>query len=74
MPEMDGFEMTHHIRLREDKHKLIRTPIVAVTANALSGEAERCIAMDMDDYIAKPVRLDVMAETLSRWLVVPKNT
>jgi len=74
MPEMDGFEMTHHIRRREDKHKLIRTPIVAVTANALSGEAERCIAMDMDDYIAKPVRLDVMAETLSRWLVVPKNT
>jgi signal transduction histidine kinase/ActR/RegA family two-component response regulator len=70
IPEMDGFEMTHHIRRKEDEHKLVRTPVVAVTANALSGEAERCIAMDMDDYIAKPVRLDVLAETLSRWLVV----
>lgn len=69
MPEMDGFEMTHHIRRKEDRSKLSRTPVVAVTANALSGEAERCIAMDMDDYIAKPVRLDVLAETLSRWLV-----
>jgi signal transduction histidine kinase/CheY-like chemotaxis protein/HPt (histidine-containing phosphotransfer) domain-containing protein len=68
MPLMDGFTMTGEIRSIETAEARRRTPIVAVTADALAGEEERCKAAGMDDYLAKPVGLDSLRQVLRRWL------
>jgi PAS domain S-box-containing protein len=68
MPVMDGFEMTAAIRAEETRTGRPRSPIVAVTANALAGEDERCRAAGMDGYIPKPVSLTRLRATLQRWL------
>jgi signal transduction histidine kinase/DNA-binding response OmpR family regulator len=68
MPLMDGFTMTGEIRGIETAESRKRTPIVAVTADAMSGEEERCKAAGMDDYLAKPVGLDGLRQVLKRWL------
>lgn len=68
MPLMDGFEMTAEIRRLEAANGRPRTPIVAVTANAMAGEDERCRAAGMDGYLAKPVGLARLRATLQRWL------
>jgi CheY-like chemotaxis protein len=67
MPEMDGFEMTAAMRDVERMTGRRRVPIVALTANVLHGEAERCLASGMDDYMSKPVNLARLSETLKRW-------
>ncbi len=66
MPEMDGFEATKLIR---DAEKVLgrRVPIIAVTAMAMSGDRERCLAAGMDDYITKPIDRDLLAEKLEYW-------
>jgi CheY-like chemotaxis protein/nitrogen-specific signal transduction histidine kinase len=56
MPEMDGYEATRRIRNIEKEKNLPRTPIVALTANAIKGDAEACFAAGMDEYLTKPVR------------------
>jgi GAF domain-containing protein/FixJ family two-component response regulator len=61
MPGMDGFAMTRQLRAREVENGGARTPIVAVTANAMRGEEERCLAAGMDAYLAKPVAIDRLA-------------
>ncbi len=69
MPRMDGHELTRRIREAEAAAGgRARTPVVAVTANALKGEEERCIAAGMDGYIAKPVNIERLRATLERWL------
>jgi PAS domain S-box-containing protein len=68
MPEMDGYATTQALRERERLTGQPRTPVVALTANALTGEREKCIEAGMDDYLAKPFLLEDMAETLTRWL------
>jgi len=68
MPRMDGFEMTAEIRRLEAADGRPRTPIVAVTANAMAGEDERCRAAGMDGYLSKPVGLPRLRATLQRWL------
>ena len=66
MPEMDGYDLTLAIRLGEGGRS--RMPIVALTANALKGEAERCRTVGMDDYLSKPATLTELAAALERWL------
>jgi PAS domain S-box-containing protein len=66
MPKMDGYELTAAIRAREAG--LRRVPIVALTANALQGEADRCRNAGMDDYLSKPVPLADLKAALERWL------
>jgi len=65
MPHMDGYEATRILRARESGR---RTPIVAITANAMVGDRERCIAAGMDGYLSKPVRMDELERALKRWL------
>jgi signal transduction histidine kinase/DNA-binding response OmpR family regulator len=67
MPEVDGYAATTEIRRRErDTDR--RVPIIALTANALEGDREICIAAGMDDYVAKPFSREQLTATLSRWL------
>jgi signal transduction histidine kinase/DNA-binding NarL/FixJ family response regulator/HPt (histidine-containing phosphotransfer) domain-containing protein len=73
MPRMDGYALARRIRAEEASRGagtgvVARTPIVALTASALKGEAERCLAAGMDDYLAKPVSIAALAATLRRWL------
>jgi len=70
MPEMDGFEATAVIRNSERNSRHI--PICALTANAMAGDRERCLAAGMDDYIAKPVSLEKLQEAIDRW--IPRAT
>jgi two-component system sensor histidine kinase/response regulator len=67
MPEMDGFEATREIRLRE-KLSGRHVPIIAMTANAMQGDRARCLDAGMDDYIAKPVRTEELKAILERWV------
>jgi signal transduction histidine kinase/DNA-binding NarL/FixJ family response regulator len=70
MPEMDGYELAQRIREAEAQGRGTRTPLIAVTANALKGEEQRCLAIGMDAYITKPIGMDKLRATLERWLSV----
>jgi CheY-like chemotaxis protein len=75
MPLMDGFEATRTIRRLEDTaRKGRRVPIVALTANDMDGDRERCLAVGMDDFLAKPYRKDQLRGVLARWLPRGSNT
>jgi two-component system sensor histidine kinase/response regulator len=66
MPEMDGFMTTTELRRREGGGP--RTPVIAMTANALEGDRNRCLASGMDDYVSKPVTLGELSRVLTQWI------
>ncbi len=73
MPGMDGFALTKRVRELEAARRAkgesqARMPIIAVTANALPGEAARCLAAGMDDYLPKPIEIRVLSAMLERWI------
>ena len=65
MPEMDGFEATKEIRAIS---KFSKIPIIALTAKAMKGDREKCLAAGMSDYIAKPVNIDQLLSLMRVWL------
>ncbi|MEA3152099.1 MAG: hypothetical protein QOD56_3038, partial [Gammaproteobacteria bacterium] len=66
MPELDGYEATVLLRQAETPSQR-RTPIIALTANAMAEDRERCLACGMDDHLSKPVRMDDIRHALERW-------
>ena len=67
MPEMNGFEATAVIRDPESKVLNHKVPIIAMTANAMTGDREKCIEAGMDDYMTKPVKKEILAASLEKW-------
>jgi two-component system, sensor histidine kinase and response regulator len=73
MPVMDGFAATSEIRRREQQLGRGRSlPIIAITANALQGDRESCLAAGMDDYLSKPFTQQALGQTIARWLKLPR--
>jgi signal transduction histidine kinase/DNA-binding response OmpR family regulator len=70
MPRIDGYELTRRIRAIEAQSGAPRTPLVAVTANVMKGEEQRCLTIGMDAYLGKPISIDRLQVTLERWLSI----
>src|ERR1700681_4263306 len=70
MPVMDGLPATGEIRRREQSAGAARVPIIALTANAMEGDRERCLAAGMDDFLSKPFSQQQLAALLKRWLAL----
>ena len=67
MPVMDGLEATRQIRVAEMENSVPRTPIIAMTANAMQGDRENCLEVGMDDYIAKPIKSQDLQQLLRQY-------
>jgi CheY-like chemotaxis protein len=67
MPELDGYEATRQIRMSGGRFR--STPIIAVTANAMDGDREKCLASGMSDYMSKPLLAQTLASTLEKWIM-----
>jgi PAS domain S-box-containing protein len=70
MPDMDGYEATRQIRIAEESGG-VQVPIIALTANAMTADRERCLAAGMDDYIAKPLKIGDIKRALQKWIPNP---
>lgn len=77
MPNLSGYDLTRAIRkeaAQYDDEEIVYTRIVAITANALKGEAQKCLSVGMDDYLTKPIELAKLNTVLQRWLPLPSAT
>ena len=75
MPEMDGYQATQKIRGLENTKNLPHTRIIAMTANAMQGDRELCLAAGMDDYVSKPISHRALAGVIERMRInVPETT
>jgi CheY-like chemotaxis protein len=71
MPNLSGYDLARAVRkeaAQYDDDEIVFTRIIAITANALKGEAQKCLSVGMDDYLTKPVELNKLHEVLQRWL------
>lgn len=73
MPEMDGFEATKRIRSGEAGARYVDIPIIALTANAMKGDKERCVSAGMDDYLSKPFDAEDLIEKVEYWASTEKS-
>ena len=73
MPIMDGIQATKRIREIENGHSTVPTPIIAITANALAGDREHCLAAGMDEYISKPFQVEVLVSKMKNLLVAKSS-
>ncbi|MBA2696995.1 MAG: response regulator, partial [Actinobacteria bacterium] len=71
MPVMDGFTATVEIRDRQGSQS--RVPIIAMTAGAMVEDRDKCLAVGMDDYVSKPVKAEVLAGVLEKWIAAPST-
>ncbi|CAH6999781.1 Phosphorelay protein LuxU [Vibrio chagasii] len=69
MPEVDGYELTKQIRSKEQSQNIPRLPIIALTANAVKGENDKCFEIGMDDFLSKPTKLKVIGDTINKHLM-----
>jgi signal transduction histidine kinase/ActR/RegA family two-component response regulator len=74
MPDMDGREATRRIREIEGRGTASHIPIIAVTAESMKGDYEKCIEAGMDDYIAKPIRKETVLKVIKKWVLKTKTT
>lgn len=68
MPVMDGFAAVAEIRTYEARHHLARTPVIALTANAMDGDRDKCVAAGMDDFVSKPFTMTQLREAIEKWV------
>ena len=73
MPVLDGYQATHIIRNQEESSRENKTPIIAMTGNALSGDHEKCLDAGMDGYLSKPINKQQLAALLEEFLVARKK-
>jgi signal transduction histidine kinase/CheY-like chemotaxis protein/HPt (histidine-containing phosphotransfer) domain-containing protein len=74
MPVMDGYTATRTRRTLEEERKLPHIPIIAMTANAMVGDREKCLASGMDDYLTKPLNRGLLEQTLRKWMPANAKT
>ena len=71
MPDMDGYQATAEIRKLESSKG--RIPIIALTANAMAGDREKCLDAGMDDFLTKPIQPELLRETLNKWAAAMRS-
>ena len=74
MPEMDGFEATKRIRNGEAGERYLNVPIIALTANAMKGDKERCVNAGMDDYLSKPFDAVDLIDKVEHWANIERTS